>query len=234
MATLLDGMALTPERLYGIGTAADVHVGISDAAWERIRASRRVIDDIVKKGDPVYGINTGFGYFATTRVTDSELGTLQRNLIVSHAAGVGAALPQARVRMLLALRLNVFCKGHSGIRPETVEQMRCALNKNVLPYVPEKGTVGASGDLAPLAHLALGLIGEGKLWDPAEGAYGEAAQVLARHGLRPIVLSAKEGLAMINGTQFMARCHDVNYAVTFLFFVLSFDQYVFSLSSPLF
>ena len=150
------------------------------------------------------------------------------NLIRSHSSGVGEPLPVARTRMLLALRINVLAKGHSGISLENVEKMIKAFNAGCLPAVPQKGTVGASGDLAPLSHLALGLIGEGKMWDPSTGALGDASEILAKNGLEPIVLGAKEGLAMINGTQLIAslgseaierasnvsKCADVACALT--------------------
>ncbi|XP_004348121.2 histidine ammonia-lyase [Capsaspora owczarzaki ATCC 30864] len=200
--TVLDGESLLPEQLYALSQGT-VKLDFSKDAWERIKRSRQLIDDIVRKGDPVYGINTGFGFFATTPIEPSELHRLQINLITSHAAGVGEPISVERTRMLLALRLNVFAKGHSGIRPENVQRMLDAFNASCLSWVPCKGTVGASGDLAPLAHLALGLIGQGKMWDPTLQKYDQANEVLQRHGLTPIDLHAKEGLAMINGTQFM-------------------------------
>jgi histidine ammonia-lyase len=150
-----------------------------------------------------YGINTGFGNFANVIIPNDELCKLQRNLIRSHAAGVGEPIKPNQTRMLMILRANVFAKGHSGIRPVTLRHLLAALNKNCLPLVPSKGTVGASGDLAPLSHLALGLMGEGRMWDPADETFKPAAAVLAAHGLEAIELQAKEGLALINGTQFM-------------------------------
>jgi histidine ammonia-lyase len=124
-------------------------------------------------------------------------------LIRSHACGVGEPIKPNQTRMLMVLRANVFAKGHSGIRPETLRSLLDALNKNCLPLVPSKGTVGASGDLAPLSHLALGLMGEGQMWDPSTETFKPAGEVLQAHGLTPIELRAKEGLALINGTQFM-------------------------------
>ena len=150
-----------------------------------------------------YGINTGFGNFANVIIPADELARLQANLIRSHAAGVGEPIKPNQTRMLMVLRANVFAKGHSGIRPETLRRLLAALNKNCLPLVPSKGTVGASGDLAPLSHLALGLMGEGQMWDPVDCTFKAAAEVLRAHALTPIDLQAKEGLALINGTQFM-------------------------------
>uniref|UniRef100_A0A8C2QRG2 Histidine ammonia-lyase n=1 Tax=Capra hircus TaxID=9925 RepID=A0A8C2QRG2_CAPHI len=148
----------------------------------------------------VYGITTGFGKFARTVIPVSKLEELQFNLVRSHSSGVGKPLIPERCRMLLALRINVLAKGYSGISLETLKQVIEVFNASCLPYVPEKGTVGASGDLAPLSHLALGLIGEGKMWSPKSG-WADAKYVLAAHGLKPIVLKPKEGLALINGTQ---------------------------------
>ena len=129
---------------------------------------------------------------------------LQDNLIRSHSAGVGEPLSREQTRRLLALRINVLAKGYSGIRPETVSKMVAAFNADCLSVVPSQGTVGASGDLAPLSHLALGLMGEGQMWDPDTGKIAPSASVLLKHGLSPIQLEAKEGLAMINGTQLMS------------------------------
>jgi histidine ammonia-lyase len=176
-------------------------IGLTPDAWERVRAARGVIDRIVESKEIVYGINTGFGKFATVVIPEEECGHLQENLIRSHAAGVGEPLSLERTRMLLALRINILAKGFSGIRERTLQQLIDAFNNDCLSRVPAKGTVGASGDLAPLSHLALGLMGEGEMWDAQQGGFAPAAEVLARHGLERISLSFKEGLAMINGTQ---------------------------------
>uniref|UniRef100_A0A8C5FC12 Histidine ammonia-lyase n=1 Tax=Gadus morhua TaxID=8049 RepID=A0A8C5FC12_GADMO len=148
----------------------------------------------------VYGITTGFGKFARTVIPVGKLKELQENLVRSHSAGVGNPLSPERTRMLLALRINVLAKGYSGISLETLHAMIQAFNASCLSFVPEKGTVGASGDLAPLSHLALGLMGEGRMWSPNSG-WADAKYVLEAHGLKPIVLRPKEGLALINGTQ---------------------------------
>jgi len=172
-----------------------------------------LVDRGFKEGHVAYGINTGFGLFSDVIIDHSKLQQLQNNLIRSHSAGVGAPLTREQTRRLLALRINVLAKGHSGIRSETLHQMIDAFNADCISVVPSQGTVGASGDLAPLSHLALGLMGEGPMWDPATGTIGKASEILARHGLQPIVLQAKEGLAMINGKPFFVDhffyCHFV-------------------------
>ncbi|KAJ9579200.1 hypothetical protein L9F63_024692, partial [Diploptera punctata] len=148
----------------------------------------------------VYGITTGFGKFARTVIDSDKLEELQYNLIRSHAAGVGTPLNPEKTRMLLALRINVLAKGHSGISLHVLHNLIKAFNASCLSWVPEQGSVGASGDLAPLAHLALGLLGEGKMWSPETG-WGDAKDVLTVHRLTPMRLGPKEGIALINGTQ---------------------------------
>ncbi len=169
-------------------------------------ASRAAIDEIVRSGDQgpaVYGVNTGFGALAETRISVADITALQRNLVRSHACGVGPDLGRAEVRAMMLLRAQVIAMGYSGVRPEVVELLLEMLNADVVPRVPAQGSVGASGDLAPLAHLALALIGEGEVL--REGGGSEpAAAALARAGLAPVELAAKEGLALINGTQYMA------------------------------
>jgi histidine ammonia-lyase len=195
---LLDGNSFTLDDLVAI-TYDSVAVGLTDAARERVQAARAVVDEFATRDAPTYGINTGFGSFAETRVPAEALAELQVNLLRSHAAGVGDPLPVPVVRAMLALRANVLAKGFSGIRLETLERLLDLLNKGVHPVVPARGSVGASGDLAPLAHLALVLIGEGAAWH--EGAPEPGAAALARAGLGPVTLAPKEGLALINGTQ---------------------------------
>ena len=213
---VLDGNTLEPEDLFLLGNA-DTRIELSKDAWAAVAAGRRVVDDILAKGEVAYGINTGFGLFSRVVIAPDKLTELQENLIRSHASGVGAPLAPARTRRLLALRVNVLAKGHSGIRVATLEQVIAAFNANCLSVVPCKGTVGASGDLAPLAHLALGLMGEGDMWDPAGGGgFVPAGEALASRGLRPITLGAKEGLALINGTQMITAvgCEAVVRAAT--------------------
>jgi histidine ammonia-lyase len=194
----LDGETLTLEQLVAI---ADDHapVALTGAARERVVASRRLVDARAAGDAPVYGINTGFGSFAETRIDRDDLAALQVNLVRSHAAGVDAPLPVRAVRASMALRANVLAKGYSGIRLETLDALVGALNRGVHPYVPSRGSVGASGDLAPLAHIALCLIGEGDVWDGHERS--PAADALRAANLAPVTLGPKEGLALINGTQ---------------------------------
>uniref|UniRef100_A0A8C6Z6E2 Histidine ammonia-lyase n=1 Tax=Nothoprocta perdicaria TaxID=30464 RepID=A0A8C6Z6E2_NOTPE len=196
---LFDGDSLTTEDLVNLGKGL-YKIKLTREAEAKVKRSREVIERIVKEQTVVYGITTGFGKFARTVIPNSKLRELQVNLVRSHSAGVGKPLSPDRSRMLLALRINVLAKGYSGISLETLQQVIEAFNASCLPYIPEKGTVGASGDLAPLSHLALGLIGEGKMWSPKSG-WADAKYVLEAHGLKPITLKPKEGLALINGTQ---------------------------------
>ncbi|CAB4032030.1 histidine ammonia-lyase [Paramuricea clavata] len=195
----LDGDSLTVQLLVQLGTG-EWKIQITHDALRHVKESRDLVDRIVSESRVVYGINTGFGKFAQKVISDEKLGELQENLIRSHAAGVGNPLTQEQTRMLMALRINVLAKGYSGISLENLERIVEAFNASCLPWIPEQGTVGASGDLAPLAHLALGLMGEGKMWSRKSG-WADAKLVLDAHGLKPIVLGPKEGLAMINGTQ---------------------------------
>jgi len=191
----LDGGSLTLDALGRIAHDAEP-VRLAAGAAARVHAARAVVDARAKAGTPVYGVNTGFGALADVTIPSDQLSALQLNLLRSHAAGVGEPLDVPTIRALMALRANVLAKGFSGIRLETLEALLAMLNAGVHPRVPARGSVGASGDLAPLAHLALVLIGEG---DTLDGPSGAAA--LARAGLRPVTLAAKEGLALINGTQ---------------------------------
>jgi len=195
---LLDGNSLTLEQLERISQGG-AEVALAPAARERLRAARDLVDRLAAGDAAVYGINTGFGNLAEVRIAREDLGLLQRNLILSHAAGVGEPLSLPETRALLALRANVLAKGCSGIRPETVDALLAMLAADVLPVVPSRGSVGASGDLAPLAHLALALIGEGEVF--YRGRRMRAREALAEAGIEPVVLAAKEGLALINGTQ---------------------------------
>jgi histidine ammonia-lyase len=191
----LDGSSLTLEALDRIAHGGET-VRLAASATTRVQAARAVVDARAAAGTPVYGVNTGFGALAHVAIPADHLSTLQLNLLRSHAAGVGEPLDVPVVRALMALRANVLAKGFSGIRLETIEALIALVNAGVHPRVPARGSVGASGDLAPLAHLALVLVGEGETLD---GAAGAAA--LARAGLRPVALAPKEGLALINGTQ---------------------------------
>jgi len=194
-------------RLSGAGLEARTLARIADgepveldrSALDRVFENRKVIQRILDEGRTVYGINTGFGQFATVVIPPDQLARLQLNLVRSHAAGVGEPLSQPQTRALMAARINCLLKAHSGIRPEAIQLLADCLNRGVLPVIPGQGSVGASGDLAPLAHMALLLVGEGEAWDGREVIPG--GEALARAGLAPITLEAKEGLALINGTQ---------------------------------
>ena len=194
----LDGRSLSLEDLEQIANG-EADVALADAARTQVRLARAVVDDVADRDEPAYGINTGFGNFAEVRIPHESLAELQINLLRSHAAGVGAPLPVPVVRAMLALRANVLAKGYSGIRLETLDLLIAMVNLGVHPVVPSRGSVGASGDLAPLAHLALVLIGEGYAWH--EGRPEPGADALRRAGLMPATLAPKEGLALINGTQ---------------------------------
>jgi histidine ammonia-lyase len=194
----LDGSSLTLDALAAI--AHDfARVTVADAARGRVQASRDVVDEFARHDDPTYGINTGFGNFAEVKIPADSLSELQLNLLRSHAAGVGEPLTIPVVRAMMALRANVLAKGFSGIRLETLDLLVAMINRGVHPVVPSRGSVGASGDLAPLAHLSLVLIGEGEAWHELRREPGAAA--LARAGLEAATLAPKEGLALINGTQ---------------------------------
>ena len=196
----LDGSSLTLEQLTAIADD-DVQVALAPDAARRIEASRQVVDRAAAGIEPVYGINTGFGALAETAVPHEALGALQLNLLRSHAAGVDEPLPVRAVRATMALRANVLAKGFSGIRRTTVEHLLALLNRRVHPRVPSRGSVGASGDLAPLAHLSLVLVGEGEATVAADPEVLSGRAALARAGLEPVTLGPKEGIALINGTQ---------------------------------
>ena len=193
----LDGQSLTAPLLARI--AAGEGVTLDAGALALVAENRAVVDRIVAEGRTVYGINTGFGQFATVVIPPDQLQLLQLNLIRSHAAGVGEPLPKDQTRALMAARINCLLKGHSGIRPEPIHLLTECLNRDIVPVVPCQGSVGASGDLAPLAHMALLLVGEGLAWS-GEGQI-PGGEALAKVGLKPVTLQAKEGLALINGTQ---------------------------------
>ena len=195
---LLDGATLSLTDLLAIADDGAA-VGLAPAARTRVVAARAVVDAKAAGNEPVYGVNTGFGNFAETRIEKADLAALQLNLLRSHAAGVDEPLTVRAVRASMALRANVLAKGYSGIRVETLEALLALLNRRVHPRVPSRGSVGASGDLAPLAHLALVLVGEGETWD--DGTRQSGAEALLAAALAPVVLGPKEGLALINGTQ---------------------------------
>jgi histidine ammonia-lyase len=196
----LNGQALTLEQIAAVAFG-DEQVAISPSARSRIAASREVIEQIVARNTVVYGVNTGFGKLSDVRVPKDELRQLQLNLVRSHACGIGEPLSDPEVRAMILLRANVLTLGFSGIRLEVIEMLCEMLNRRVHALVPEKGSVGASGDLAPLAHLALSVIGEGEVF--FEGQRMATAEALRRAKLQVVELEAKEGLALLNGTQAM-------------------------------
>lgn len=198
---LLDGDTLKLEEVRTVSEGR-ARAEIAPEARERVRAARALVDARAAEDAPHYGINTGFGTLAEVHIPRGDLARLQRNLVLSHAAGVGEPLPLPEARALVLLRANVLAKGYSGIREETLDLLVEMLNRGCIPVVPERGSVGASGDLAPLAHLALVAIGEGEAL--VEGRRLPGREALARVGLRPVALAAKEGLALVNGTQAMA------------------------------
>jgi histidine ammonia-lyase len=196
----IDGATLTLEDFAAVAEGGK-RVTLAAAARQRVLEARRVIERAAAGDAAVYGINTGFGDLANVRIPADKLRTLQERLVLSHAAGVGEPLPDAAVRGMLLLRANTLARGHSGVRAEVVDALLALLSHDVLPVVPARGSVGASGDLAPLAHLVLPLLGRGRV--RAGGVEMNAADGLRRAGVAPLVLEAKEGLALINGTQAM-------------------------------
>ncbi|MFT4090600.1 MAG: histidine ammonia-lyase [Asticcacaulis sp.] len=173
---------------------------LDPACMDGVRASAEAIARILAKGEPVYGINTGFGKLASTRIEDADLAKLQRNIILSHAAGVGAPSPKSVVRLMMALKLTSLAQGASGVKPETIELMQAMLEADLIPVVPCQGSVGASGDLAPLSHMAATMLGYGHI--EVDGKVLPAAEALKAAGLSPFNPGPKEGLALLNGTQF--------------------------------
>jgi len=197
----LNGQPLSLEQINQVASGS-VEAAIAPAARQRVAAAQAVVERIVASDETAYGINTGFGKLSDVRIGAGDLQQLQRNLVRSHACGLGEPLDEPEVRAMLLLRGNVLAKGLSGVRYEVIDLLIGLLNRRVHPVIPAKGSVGASGDLAPLAHLALVLIGEGEVF--FEGARMPALAALTKAGLTPLVLEAKEGLALLNGTQAMA------------------------------
>ena len=196
----LNGRNFTLDQLVEIardGKTAAVSVN-SEA---RIKKARALVEDWVKKGTRIYGITTGFGALSDVTISFDDTKTLQRNILLSHAAGMGKCMDDDVVRAMMALRINDFCRGNSGLRLETIQTLAHILNAGIIPVVPEKGSVGASGDLVPMAHLALVLIGEGEAF--VDGVRMPGTRALAAKNIEPLELAAGEGLALINGTQFM-------------------------------
>jgi len=195
--TLTPG-AMTMDDLRGVW-AAPATLTLSADAYPVIKASAAAVDAIVAKGDAAYGINTGFGILAKTRIPDEKLEELQRNLILSHSVGTGELLSDAVVRLIMLMKIGSLARGFSGVRPVIIDTLIALYNAGVMPAIPAKGSVGASGDLAPLAHMTLAMLGVGQV--RYNGKLVEAVDALKDAGIKPVVLAAKEGLALINGTQ---------------------------------
>ena len=213
---IITGNNVTLDQVVRVAHDTTLSLELSPDARQSMVKSRAFIENKIAGGEVMYGVNTGFGAFSSVRISDDEIERLQRNLIRSHCCGVGNYFSPEQTRAIMFLRANTLARGHSGIRPEVVDKILEFLNHNVIPCVPSQGSVGASGDLAPLAHLALALIGEGEVWSEADGK-AEApttsvptkwepkpcSQVLPAKNLIPLVLKAKEGLSLINGCQVM-------------------------------
>ena len=195
--TLLPG-ALTLDDLRALHRGG-TRLALPTEAWDPVRASAEVVRRAAAGDAAVYGVNTGFGKLASTRIDAADLATLQLNLIRSHSVGVGEPLSAPVLRLMLATKAMSLARGASGVRPVVIETLLAVLNAGLVPHVPSQGSVGASGDLAPLSHMTLALLGEGGF--VVDGAVRPAAEVLAAHGIAPLTLHAKEGLALINGTQ---------------------------------
>ncbi|MCC7382621.1 MAG: histidine ammonia-lyase [Deltaproteobacteria bacterium] len=198
---VVDGRTLSVEDVAAVARGGAT-VELDPAAAERVRRARLLVERHAQGPQAVYGINTGFGFLKNVRISSADLGQLQLNLIRSHAVGVGPPLGVPETRALMLLRANAMATGRSGVRAETIEHLLTLLNARIHPVIPAKGSVGASGDLAPLAHLALAMIGEGWVWT-ARGEREPSGPVLARANLRPLQLGPKEGLCLVNGTQAM-------------------------------
>lgn len=196
----ITGDDVTLESVWTVATT-DEKIVLSASAFAAMEKSRRYIEGRIAGGEVIYGVNTGFGAFSNVRISAAQIEELQVNLIRSHSAGVGEPFSIPETRAIMFLRANALARGHSGIRPDVVEKILEFLNNDVIPVIPQQGSVGASGDLAPLSHLALGLIGEGEVW--VDGKRLPAAKALESKKIQPLVLKAKEGLSLINGCQVM-------------------------------
>lgn len=197
---VLDGDGLSLNELVSIARY-DRSVRLSEESLGRIRHSRNLINRWVREGKRIYGVTTGFGALSDVTISKQDTKKLQKNILFSHAAGMGKIMDHDIVRAMMALRINDFCRGNSGLRIETIDKLVQILNAGIIPVVPEKGSVGASGDLVPMAHLSLVLIGEGEAF--VDGLRLSGARALRKRSIKPIELEAGEGLALINGTQFM-------------------------------
>ena len=205
----LDGEHLTIDKIKDFLGNSESTIEITADAYKRVDASRRVVENIIAEEKTIYGITTGFGLFCDVLISKEKVEDLQINLIRSHACGVGKPFGEPEALLMMVFRLNTMLKGHSGVTRGLVEQLKLYINKRIIPVVPEQGSLGASGDLAPLSHMALTLIGEGEVFFMGERK--NTRDVLESLGIESITLQAKEGLALINGTQPMTAQGVVNY-----------------------
>ncbi|HOO28327.1 MAG TPA: aromatic amino acid lyase, partial [Lachnospiraceae bacterium] len=204
----LTGEGLTVEKVVAVARF-QAEVSISKEAVEKMRKSRARVEQIVESEVPTYGINTGFGDFSTISIDKGNIKNIQKNLILSHCVATGKPYEKEVVLAIMLLRANALCIGFSGIRPEVVQTLVKMINQKVIPVIPQKGSLGASGDLAPLAHMVLPLIGYGKA--VYEGEELDGADAMKRAGIPLVELEAKEGLALINGTQAMTAVGTLAY-----------------------
>ena len=195
---VLNGVSLTLDQIVGVARKM-IRVEIADDAVRAINESRQLLEELAREGRIIYGVTTGFGALSNTRIDLDQQTALQKNLIRSHACGVGEALPTEVIRAIMLLRLNTLAKGLSGVRLSVVLMIQNFLNYGIHPIIPSKGSVGASGDLAPLSHMALALMGESDV--EFQGQIRHASDVLHELGMSPVSLTMKEGLALNNGTQ---------------------------------
>ncbi len=207
---IVDGKSLTQDKIEFFLKDNPV-VSLSKKSIKKVIKARKLIDKWVDEGKVIYGVTTGFGEFANVRISKKDIAKLQENLIISHSTGVGDSLPPFIVKLMMLLRVNALASGHSGIRLETLELLIAMINNNIIPVIPSQGSVGSSGDLAPLSHLVLAMIGKGEVQiykdvvneDQHKVKISKSSVALKKFGLTPVKLAAKEGLALINGTQMM-------------------------------
>ncbi|MEK6774635.1 MAG: histidine ammonia-lyase [Bdellovibrionota bacterium] len=199
---VIEGKDLSMKALAEAAQNPETRFELSARSKEEMMKSRKYIEKRIGAGEVMYGVNTGFGAFSSVRISDDEIELLQKNLIRSHSSGVGPAFSKTQSRAMMILRANALARGHSGCRPLVVEKILEFLNHNIVPVIPSQGSVGASGDLAPLSHLALALIGEGEVWDADEKPI-PVEKILKEKKMQPLELQAKEGLSLINGCQVM-------------------------------
>lgn len=204
----LDGYSVNLDQLWQVAHREETSVELASEAREKVLSSRSYITGRIERGDIMYGVNTGFGAFSSVSISKADIIELQKNLIRSHCVGVGDPFKKTESRAIMLLRANALARGHSGIRAEVIEKILECINKDIVPVIPQQGSVGASGDLAPLSHLALALIGEGEVWE--DGHAVNVADVFNRQGVKHLELQAKEGLSLINGCQVMTAVGMLN------------------------